>query len=308
MTDVTEINETEPARRLHARARLRPGAALLATLPLAVCSLVAPLSPMPPWALMWALAITLWVAFKFLAWLQAAENRPRAWRLAAYFLWPGMDARAFSSPSIQTPRRHDFSPWRSALLRAFAGLILLGTAAQGAGHPLAAGWLAITGLILTLHFGSFDLLAAAWNRAGIPVRPLMDAPWRSRNLAEFWGRRWNRGFSDVARFAVFQPLARRLGPATGTMAGFAFSGLLHELVLSLPARGGFGGPLLYFLIQGAAVCALRHRGAALPPVLDRFLTGVIVLAPAFLLFHPPFLERVLLPFLRVLIPLGTPIS
>ncbi len=327
MTDITETREGKAARPSRSDTLFKPevggtpspwGVARrsrksmrnvgytpgLAAFPIAVSSFSIPSTAFPPWALMWTLAVVLWAAFKILAWNQAAEDRPRGWRLAAYFLWPGMDARAFSSRTLRTPRPPISTPVWPALLSITAGLVLLGAAAHAQNPTLAAGWLAMTGLILSLHFGSFDLLAAAWNRAGFPVRPLMDAPWRSSNLAEFWGRRWNRGFSDVARFALFQPLARRLGPAAGTMAGFAFSGLLHEIVLSLPARGGFGGPLLYFLIQGSAVCLLHRRGSCLSPALNRVIAGVIVLAPAFLLFHPPFLERVLLPFLHVLTTRG----
>jgi alginate O-acetyltransferase complex protein AlgI len=249
---------------------------------------------------MWTLAFAFWVAFKTLAWIQAGSRRPRGSRLAAYLLWPGMDAATFH-PKLASRPTHFSVVSAAGILpaaaRTFLGAGLLLAAARLPIPTLAAGWLGMTGLILTLHFGLFDLLALFWNRLGVPVRRIMDAPWRSHHLSEFWGKRWNRGFSDVARWAVFQPVARRLGLPAAILAGFAFSGIVHEAVLSLPAGGGFGGPLLYFLIQGSGICLLRRSRPRLRPDTRRVLTALVLIGPVFWLFHPPFLEKVFVPFL-----------
>ena len=208
------------------------------------------------WWTMWVVAVALWVGFKAIA---AGRCVPRP--SLAYLLWPGMDAAAFVKrrPSDGTPIA------RRAMLSAAAfllgGLVLLGIAfpwATEAGHPLAAGWMGMMGLVACLHFGSFALLGMFWNRVGFPVTPLMNAPWRADSLANFWGDRWNRAFSLVARIAVFRPLVRRLGVPAGTLAGFLLSGVAHELVISLPARAGWGWPTLYFLVQGIGVLVERQ--------------------------------------------------
>src|SRR5262249_50220877 len=120
---------------------------------------------------------------------------------------------------------------------------------------LVRAWTGMTGFVLLIHFSVFDLLAAAWRAAGIPAEKLFDCPVRAASLAEFWGRRWDRVFSDFARAVMFRPLARRAGVLPATLAVFALSGVAHELVITVPAGAGYGGPLLYFLIQGALVVA-----------------------------------------------------
>jgi alginate O-acetyltransferase complex protein AlgI len=75
-------------------------------------------------------------------------------------------------------------------------------------------------------------------------------------------------------------------------------------VISLPARGGYGLPTIYFLIQGVALLVERsHFGRRLG--LRRGLMGMafgatVVLAPVPLLFPAPFIERVILPTIAAL--------
>jgi hypothetical protein len=85
---------------------------------------------------------------------------------------------------------------------------------------------------------------------------------------------------------------------------FLVSGLLHETVISLPARGGWGGPTLYFLLQAAGVGFERsatgkhlHLGRA---AIGRVWTFLVAVAPLPLLFHAPFVRNVIVPFYRAL--------
>src|SRR5690606_23708207 len=80
------------------------------------------------------------------------------------------------------------------------------------------------------------------------------------NLADFWSRRWNRAFRDLSYANVYRPTVRKFGGAIATFAVFLFSGIVHDLVITLPAEAGYGLPTLYFLIQGLGVLA-QNSGA-----------------------------------------------
>jgi hypothetical protein len=113
--------------------------------------------------------------------------------------------------------------------------------------------LLLLGLSLVLHFGLFNLLAGLWRRLGADCHALFRAPLKSASLSEFWGRRWNLAFSEMTALAVFRPLRGIVGRQPATMAAFLFSGFLHELAISLPARAGYGLPLLYFALHAGAM-------------------------------------------------------
>ena len=156
---------------------------------------------------------------------------------------------------------------------------------------LPRGWIGLTGLAFLLHFGAMHALALAWR-----IEPIMRAPIRARSLSEFWGKRWNVAFPQLAGPLWFEPLRKRFGLNVATLSVFAISGLLHELAISVPAGAGYGLPTLYFLMQGIGVCVER-RG--------RFPRGwlwtmAVAAGPAFWLFHPPFVTRVIVPFMEAM--------
>jgi alginate O-acetyltransferase complex protein AlgI len=80
------------------------------------------------------------------------------------------------------------------------------------------------------------------------------------------------------------------------------SGLIHELVISFPAGAGYGLPTGYFTLQGLGVvleCSkVGQRFGLSRGFSGRLFTLVLTVAPAFRLFHPPFVERVILPFMH----------
>jgi alginate O-acetyltransferase complex protein AlgI len=163
------------------------------------------------------------------------------------------------------------------------------------------GWIGLFGLIFLLHFGSFHLLALFWQARRVAAEPIMSHPIRSKNLSEFWGRRWNLGFRQLAYELLFQPLHNRIGVSAARLTVFLASGLIHDLVISLPTRGGYGLPTGYFVLQGLGV-ALERSSFGRKIGLRSGAFGwsfmlVVAAAPAFWLFHPRFVLRVILPFM-----------
>jgi alginate O-acetyltransferase complex protein AlgI len=80
---------------------------------------------------------------------------------------------------------------------------------------------------------------------------------------------------------------------------FLGSGLVHELAITVPARGGYGGPTAFFLLQALGVALERSArgrawGLGQGPRGRVFMLATLLL-PIPLLFPPAFLERVVLP-------------
>ena len=257
---------------------------------------------LPRWALMWLMAGAIFAACKALTWWPL-RRRATAARSAGYLLlWPGMDARTFLDPA-RKPAPLRGREWLFAAAKTLFGVaLLIGAAAATA--PLLRGWIGLVGLIFVLHFGTFHLVSLLWRRAGVQADPIMRAPILARSLGDFWGHRWNLGFHNLAHDHLYQRLAPRSGRAAAVIAVFLASGLVHDLVISVPAGGGYGLPTAYFVLQGLGV--LTERSSAGKDVgLGHGIGGRIFMAaftagPAYALFHPTFVREVMLPFMAVL--------
>ena len=265
-------------------------------------------SSVSPWVFMGALEVGLYAGCKWLTFWQARSRIVTGdLRLHALYLiaWPGMDAEAFLSRTGEVSKPSS-AEWIAASARTLLGVTLTWAIARVAlpEQPLVAGLLGMFGLVFILHFGTFDLLSLAWRAIGIDARPVMRSPWRSTSLAEFWGRRWNTAFHELASRYTFRPLRRFAGVTGASFAALFASGLIHELVISLPARGGHGLPTAYFLIQAVGIVAERSR-IGRHAGLGRGARGwvftfVMTAVPVPLLFPPPFLHNVILPMLAAL--------
>jgi hypothetical protein len=262
---------------------------------------------LPPWAFMWTVAFSIYAGLKWLTWWKARTHTShQEWRSIAYLaLWPGMDADSFldANKGVPSPPMLD---WFLALFKTFVGAILLWVVSQSIPEqePLLRGWVGMLGLLLVLHFGIFQVLALVWQSLGVEAVPIMSAPLRSTSLSEFWGKRWNLGFRQLSYDLIFRPLNRKFGTGGAGFLVFVASGLIHDLVISIPARGGYGLPTLYFMLQGLGVAVERSdTGKRLG--LRRGLRGWLLMAaftagPVFWLFHPPFVRHVMLPFMKVI--------
>lgn len=262
----------------------------------------------PRWTQMWSIALVIYIGCKWLTWQAASVRNVPPWKHCAYLLaWPGMDAASFLGEERATrTAAGDSIEWTTAIASLATGLALLFGIARviPAQHENAIGWIGMIGLVLILHFGAFHLLSCWWRGRGVEARALMNRPLASTSLSEFWGRRWNTAFRDLTHRFLFRPCASWFGTRGGVFAGFLFSGVIHEVVISVPARGGYGGPTLFFAIQGAAM--LIERGAFGRRIglgsgsTGRLFTLLVLIAPVGLLFHPPFVVGIVVPFMRAL--------
>lgn len=258
----------------------------------------------PAWVAMFAMALAIIAGLKWLAWAQFVSSGGRmsmARALIFLLAWPGMNAAEFASD--ESPPRPEWWEWPAAIgIAGFGFWLMLGYAPHLVGmSPLLGGAVGMFGFLFGLLFGALWLLALVWRSLGIPASPIMNTPILAGSLADFWGRRWNLAFHDVATVAVFRPVTSTLGSGWAMVATFLFSGLLHDAAISLPARGGYGLPTLYFLIQAAALGIERGRlGRRLGlghGLIGRIFATVVVLGPLILLFHPAFLTQVIAPML-----------
>jgi hypothetical protein len=260
-------------------------------------------SAWPRWLFMWSLAITIYGGLK---WLSFADNphdgEMRSSRSVGYLLlWPGMDAAAFFGRKLIIPAPR-LTEWFAALAKFVLGISLLVLAVPlSASKPLIAAWTGMAGIVFTLHFGLFHVLSLFSRRAGVDARPIMNSPILSTALGEFWGRRWNLAFRDLAHVYIFRPLVGRCGVGWATMVAFIVSGLIHDFVISVPAGADFGRPTAYFAVQGLGLLRERSRpgrriglGSGL---IGWLFCMIVTTAPLGLLFHRPFVERVVIPML-----------
>ncbi|HEY7188405.1 MAG TPA: DCC1-like thiol-disulfide oxidoreductase family protein [Vicinamibacterales bacterium] len=279
-------------------------------LPVVVLPLVALVTAplVPRWVFMWTMAFALFAGCKWLTYCESSIRVARVGWLRALgylFAWPGMDANAFMNSGDHVARP-DAAEWIAAMFKTVFGAFLLWRGAREALPlgPDAAAWVGMIGAILLLHFGTFHLLSVCWRRAGVDAVPLMRIPMRSTSLGELWGRRWNTAFHELALRFTFKPLRHRIGLGPATLATFLASGLIHELVISVPAGGGYGLPTGYFVLQGLGIAGERSslgRRLGLGGGVRGWLYTVLVAAgPVAMLFPPVFVQRIILPMLAAI--------
>ena len=164
-------------------------------------------------------------------------------------------------------------------------------------QQIVASLSVLVGISLFLHFGLLNLNAGAWKLLGVPAYPVFRFPLKSRTLTEFWGKRWNIAFSEMAAIAVYKPLKQKIGMGKAKAVAFIFSGVLHELALSVPIGRGYGLPTLYFLMHALAI-QMETRMKIQNRFFQHFWVMIWLLLPMGLLFHPYFMQEVIWPFLN----------
>ncbi|MDF3128690.1 MBOAT family protein [Kiritimatiellaeota bacterium B1221] len=274
--------------------------AILSVLPLLLFPVLATIwgQNQPGWIFMWVLAFGLYAGCKVLTARDIPPEAPRRGKWSYFLGWPGMDPELFllgAGRIVMVPALRGIA-FRNIMM---GGICLFAIAPRIVDFsPMLAGWIGMSGLIFLLHFGLFHLLALHWQGKGFGAQPIMNRPHQATRLSEFWGRRWNRAFQCLTKRYVFRPLTPKIGAGAAMGLTFLLSGLIHEWVITVPAGGGFGGPTLYFLLQGAGVKMERMFGLKPQQKPGRVWTLTWVLLPAGLLFPAPFVLNVIVPMFK----------
>jgi hypothetical protein len=164
--------------------------------------------------------------------------------------------------------------------------------------PASGFWLVVqwlSGGIMLLAFA--EMLTAGHNLLtalfGVTAPALMQSPWLSVSISEFWNKRWNPGTSVLFRKILFDPLARQV-PMAALFAVFAFSAIVHTLLffmalgqwkVSLINGSFFAIQPLFILVEGWL--GIRHWS----PAAGRAWT-LAVLAITSPLFVEPALQAI----------------
>lgn len=252
-------------------------------------------------ALLWSMKLVVITSTR----LNDGPTLPAGRWFSFLFGWPGMQPAIFAKDA-----RPNFALAGKFLARGFvriaAGIGLILIARRWMTSPdhlpygdLRSGTATLTllvGISLILHFGLFNVLAAGWQAVGLNCQPVFRAPFVSTSLSEFWSRRWNLAFSEMTAIAVYRPVHVGFGTSAAVLAGFAFSGVVHELAITVPVMSGFGGPLGYFLLHGVLV--LLERRFDWPGRCGAWYRIVILISlvgPLPWLFPPAFLREIVWP-------------
>jgi hypothetical protein len=145
----------------------------------------------------------------------------------------------------------------ATVILAVASIVVIKMPAHGLWLPMR--WL--IGGIAILAFGEMATAALPLvsNALGVTVPALMQSPYRSASISEFWNERWNSGASCLLRNVCYKPLARS-GVALAMFTTFFVSGIVHTLLFYM-ASGNWEISLFcgaFFLVQPLLIIAERR--------------------------------------------------
>jgi hypothetical protein len=221
--------------------------------------------------------------------------------------WVGMRAQPFETFG-EAPLPGAWPMIRFGFSRIIAGLVFILAAHVIILLPLnqhlayvLVSLILLIGLSLILHFGFLSISAGIWRLHGVNTYYLFREPAKATSLTEFWSKRWNLAFSEMTSVAIFRPLKNKTGSAAALVLAFIFSGLLHELALSVPVDSGYGLPTLYFAIQGILVLFEKALHKENKPfflenkIISRLWVFFWLVLPMPLLFHTQFIKDIVWP-------------
>ncbi|KAK9268121.1 hypothetical protein L1049_010561 [Liquidambar formosana] len=209
------------------------------------------------------------------------------------------------NPSPQITKKGHKSPLNYAIKSLLLGLIACIYNYKEYVHPKVMLLIYCFYIYLSLDMGlaMFAALARAFLR--LELEPQFDDPYLSTSLQDFWGRRWNLMVSSILRPTVYDPvrsfssrlIGRKWAIATGILATFMVSGLMHELILFYfkPEKPTWE-ITCFFLLHGVCLVVETSLRKAfkgkfwLPPVVSRPLAVAFLVITSTWLFFPPLLS------------------
>lgn len=259
---------------------------------------------------MLAIIATTFTAMKVIAATEEHKQKAQILSFKQWFVfataWAGMRAQPFETLGAP-PLPNTWPMVRFGLIRLITGFAIVLLARHLATLPfnteikhITISAMLLIGYSLILHFGLLSISAGMWRFLGVNTYFLFKAPAKATSLTEFWSKRWNIAFSEMTSIAIFRPLHNKVGAAGALMLAFAFSGLLHELALSVPVNAGYGLPMLYFIMHGTLVLFEKLLVSKRIPFLKHpFIAHTWIffwlIVPAPLLFHIHFIKEIVWP-------------
>lgn len=214
--------------------------------------------------------------------------------LIFYFLTVGMNPKTFLRKSKS---QMDYSLLGRSVLNGLIGIFLISAALylhiywQEPNHLQfwIKSMIVLCGISLLFHFGILNLNVLFIQRLGFYDYPIFKEPFKSKSLTEFWGKRWNLAFSEMTKSCIFIPLSKKMPGQVAYIVAFLFSGVLHEIAISLTVLKGYGLPMLFFVLSAVGIQLERSFNGKQPGIAWVLL---FLIAPFPLLFHGQFIQEV----------------
>lgn len=245
-----------------------------------------------------ALILVLLLSMKILV----AQYRPEKFNFQQYLLfslaWVGMNPSVFFNKVHANNYKKLLYKGVLFLIVGFALLTVLNFLSFEINNfwkIYALGLPLLVSLSWVLHFGLLNINAALLKIYDFPAYPLFDKPLLSQSLQEFWGKRWNLAFTEMTSTVGFKPLLKIINRRAALFISFMFSGILHEIALSLSVQKGFGLPMLYFLLQALMIALEKPLFKNKKP--GHVWVIVWLLLPIPLIFHVYVMREVFLPLI-----------
>ena len=176
--------------------------------------------------------------------------------LGRYLLWCYI-LQDSSLPADQNARKELFSKGVSSLLQALlyvallCMVICLNSLVELHGDIwVSCFWMMWVFSFMTSAISAFS--SGCFRLLGIEVVDVHHIPELARSPRDFWSRRWNSIFRNIAHRHLFEPLGGSHRPLLAASVVFIFSALIHEYLVFVALGQSDGSMAAFFLLHGAA--------------------------------------------------------